>query len=151
MGHANSGKTFLLKPLELIFKTFSNPATDKYAWVGSDKCEVIILLQDFRWCPELINWKDMLLLLEGEIVKLPVPKNHFTTDVCINTDITIFATSKSKIEYVGKFNARDEKVTEMMDMRWKVFEFTKRIPEEMQHHLTPGVRCFAELVFLGEM
>ena len=150
MGPANSGKTFRLKPLELIFKTFSNPATDKYAWVGSDKCEVI-LLQDFRWCPELINWKDMLLLLEGEIVKLPAPKNHFTTDVCINTGIPIFATSKSKIEYVGKFNARDEKETEMMDMRWKVFEFTKRIPEEMQRHLTPGVRCFAELVFLGEM
>ena len=150
VGPANSGKTFLLKPLELIFKTFSNPATDKYAWVGSDQCE-LILLQDFRWCPELINWKDMLLLLEGETVKLPAPKNHYSTDVCINTDIPIFATSKSKVEYVGKFNSRDERETEMMDIRWKVFEFTKRIPEETQRQLTPCARCFAELALLGEM
>ena len=38
-----------------------------------------------------------------------------------------------------------------MNVRWKVFEFTKRIPEEMQRRLTPCARCFAELVFLGEM
>lgn len=150
VGPANSGKTFLLKPLELIFKTFLNPATDKYAWVGSDQCEVI-LLQDFRWCPELINWKDMLLLLEGETVKLPAPKNHFSSDVCINTDMPIFATSKAKIEYVGKFNSRDERETEMMDIRWKVFEFTKRIAEDKQRKLTPCARCFAELVLLGDM
>ena len=33
---ANCGRTFLLKPLEIIFQTFTNPANDMYAWVGAD-------------------------------------------------------------------------------------------------------------------
>ena len=43
-------KTFMLKPLKLIFSDsiFKNPANDKYAWVGSEKGKVF-LLNDFRW------------------------------------------------------------------------------------------------------
>ena len=113
VGPTNCGKTFLLKPLEQIFKTFCNPANNQYAWVGSDEAEVI-LLQDFRWPSELISWKDLLLLLEGEIVKLPSPKNHYAKDVCINTDIPVFATSKRPIEYVGKYHSVDSRGNEMM-------------------------------------
>ena len=148
VGPANCGKTFLLKPLEIIFRAFTNPANDKYAWVGADQAEVIVL-QDFRWSSELICWKDLLLLLEGENVKLPSPKNQFATDVCINTDIPVFATSKAKIEFVGKHNTRDDRETEMMDVRWKIFEFTHRIPQVDQKIITPCPRCFTELVLLG--
>ena len=63
---ANCGKTFLLKPLEIIFRAFTNPANDKYVWFGADQAEVIVL-QDFRWSSELICWKDLLLLLEGKM------------------------------------------------------------------------------------
>ena len=69
----------------------------------------LIILQDFRWSSELICWKDLLLLLEGEPVKLPSLKNQFATDVCIETDITIFATSKAKIAFVGKHNMEDNR------------------------------------------
>ena len=69
----------------------------------------LIILQDFRWSSELICWKDLLLLLEGEPVKLPSLKNQFATDVCIETDITIFATSKAKIAFVGKHNMKDNR------------------------------------------
>ena len=41
-GPANCGKTFTLKPLEIICNAFSNPTNDKYAWVGADNAEVII-------------------------------------------------------------------------------------------------------------
>ena len=92
VGPENCGKTFLLKPLETIFWAFTDPANDKYAWVGSDQAEVIVL-QDFRWSSELTCWKDLLLLLEEENVKLPSPKSQLPTDVCINTDIPIFAAS----------------------------------------------------------
>ena len=37
VGPANCGKTFLLSPLQKIFNTFSNPANDKYAWLGAEK------------------------------------------------------------------------------------------------------------------
>ena len=49
----NCGKTFLLRPLEIIFKIFLNPAINKYRWVGADKAEVIFL-NDFDWSSELI-------------------------------------------------------------------------------------------------
>ena len=81
----------------------------------------MIVLQTFRWSSELIFWKDLLLLLEGEKVKLPSPKNQFATDVYTNTDMPIFATSKAKIELVGKHNTRDDRKAEMMDVRWNTF------------------------------
>ena len=90
---ANCAKTFLLIPLQIIFKTFSNPSNDKYAWIGVDKAQVVFL-NDFRWSQEMIAWKELLLLLEGQPVHLPSPKNHFSSDICISNDIPVFSTSK---------------------------------------------------------
>ena len=59
-GRRNCGKTLMLKQLEVICHAFSNPANDKYAWIGADHAEVIIF-QDFRWSSELICWKYLLL------------------------------------------------------------------------------------------
>ena len=145
IGPTNCGKTFMLKPLGSIFRVFSKPANDKYAWVGADSAE-IILLQDYRWSRDMIPWSDLLLLLEGEIVKLPAPKNQFSSDVVIDKDTPIFATSKSRIVYVGKFNSTDERETEMMSSRWKVFQFAHQIAETDQIRVHPCARCFAELV-----
>lgn len=150
VGPTDCGKTFLFRPLELLFNTFSNPAADKYAWVGADKKE-IIWLNDFRWTRELIEWKSLLLLLEGDRVNLPAPKNHFAMDVCIDTDIPIFATSKDVIKYRGSYNAEDQREDDMMASRWKVFRFTHSIPEREQKKMTPCPHCFAKLVLMGEI
>ena len=144
VGITNCGKTFLLKPLLLLFDTFSNPAADKYAWVGADKKE-IIWLNDFRWSKELIEWKSFLLLLEGDTVNLPAPKNHYATDVCIDHDIPIFATSKDTIKFRGPYNAEDKNEDDMMASRWKVFHFTYSIPKEEQKAIAPCPRCFLSL------
>ena len=79
----------MLKPLEAIYNVFLKPANDKYAWVGADSAEAI-LLQDFRWSREMIPWNDLLLLLEGETVKLAVPNNQFSSDVIISKDTPNF-------------------------------------------------------------
>ena len=147
-GTENCVKTFVLKPLEIIYNAFSNPSNDKYAWVGADNAELIIL-QDFRWSSELICWKDLLLLVEGESVKLPSLKSQFATDVCIKTDIPIFATSKAKIEFLGKHSMRNNQEIKMMDVWWKVFEIHDRIPQYEQNDFIPCGRCFAVLIFLG--
>ncbi len=150
VGPTNCGKTFLLKPLELIFTTFSNPAVDKYAWVGADNCK-IILLNDFRWSKELIEWKSFLLLLKGDVVKLPAPKNHYSADVAIEKDTPVFATSKSIIKYTGNYNSQDQSGFEMMASRWKVFTFSYSIPEDKQKNVVSCPKCFAELVLMGEI
>ena len=150
VGPTNCGKTFLLKPLERLFNTFTNPASDKYAWVGADSAEAIFL-NDFRWSRELIEWKSFLLLLEGDRVNLPAPKNHFAKDVCIASDVPVFATSKGIITYRGPYNAEDPVENDMMASRWKVFHFNQRIPEHEQKVIPPCQRCFASLVLLGEI
>ena len=76
IGPTNCWRTFILKPLEKIYEVFSNPSNDKYGWVGADNAEIIIL-QDYRWSREAMQWKDLLFLLEGEVFKLPAPKNTF--------------------------------------------------------------------------
>lgn len=147
VGPANCAKTFLLSPIQKIYEAFSNPATDKYAWLGAEKSEAIFL-NDFRWSSELIAWKEFLLLLEGQTVHLPSPKNHYSSDTCINSDVPVFATSKSPIVYVGKYNSSDDRETEMMAARWKVFTFYYQIPQHQQKEIPPCMRCFAELVLL---
>ena len=38
VGPTNSGKSFLLDPLELTYKAFMNPSATSYGWVGLEKC-----------------------------------------------------------------------------------------------------------------
>lgn len=147
-GGTNCGKSFLLNPLEIIFKAFVNPATGRYAWVGLDNCEVAYL-NDFRWSAELISWSDLLLLLEGATVHLPRPKNIFATDLCIpRTNILpVFATSKAPLKKSEREKDKDE--NRMMDSRWKFFHFTTPIPEDEMRPMNPCANCFSNLVMLG--
>ena len=86
-------------------------------------CAKAFLLNDSRWSKHFIPWHDMLLLLEGENVKLPAPKYIYSEDIVISTDVTIFGTSKSSIKHRGPYNASDDRETEMMAARWKNYEF----------------------------
>ena len=150
VGPTNCGKSFLLNPLEIIYKAFVNPSSTSYAWIGLDEHEVAYL-NDFRYTPECIKWSDFLLLLEGQTVNLPRPKNQFSTDLKITRDNTIpfFATSKSPIEYVSKYNFKDDRETEMMSSRWNVFTFNKQISPEKMKNLPPCPHCFSALVMQG--
>ena len=147
VGPTNRGKTFLLQPLCDIFKTFCNPARDKLAWVGSEEAE-IILINDLRWSPELIQWNDFLRLLEGQMVHLFAPKNHYAKNVWISNDTPIIATGSSTIKHVGKYNIFDNRETEMMKVRWRVFEFTRCIIESDVKEIPACPRCFSELVLM---
>ena len=125
-GVANCGKTFLLNPLNTVFKTFSNPAITTFAWLGAETAEVIFL-NDFRWCAQIIPWHDFLLLLEGQKVHLPAPKIHFSRDIEFIRDTPIFCTSKEEFSLI-RGGVLDQRETEMMRVRWKVFTFFFKFP-----------------------
>ena len=55
----------------------------------------------------MITWEELLILLEGQAVHLPSPKNHYSNDICIDKDTPIVATRKSEITYVEKYNSLD--------------------------------------------
>ena len=127
VGPANSAKTFLLQPLTVIFETFSNPATATFAWVGAEHSEVIFL-NDFRWSPQIIPWHDLLLMLEGQPVHLPAPKSHFCEDIVFDKDTPIFGTSKHELVFV-RGGVVDERETEMMQLRWRIFHLSRQISQ----------------------
>jgi hypothetical protein len=51
-GPSNCGKSFLFKPLPLIYRAFVNPACNNFAWLGIEEAEVV-LLNDFRWTSQV--------------------------------------------------------------------------------------------------
>ena len=152
LGPFNCAKSFLLDPLELMYKAFMNPASAKYAFVGMDSCEVAVL-NDFRFNSEMISWSELLNLLEGQTVHLPRPKNLYPNDMEIHrtNNLAIFATSKTDVEYLGRYNQQDQRENEMMACRWNVFRFTHIIPQEEieRKKCSACPHCFSKMVMMG--
>ena len=144
VGVANTAKTFILNPLIAIYETFCNPASTSFAWVGAEEAEVIFL-NDFRWSQVIIPWHDFLLMLEGHLVHLPAPKSHYAKDIVFNRDTPIFSTGKHPLIFI-KGGVIDDKETQMMAVRWKIFQFNYQIQEEDQREIPSCPKCFAELI-----
>lgn len=147
VGATNCGKTFLLSPLREIYRAFENPAASTYNWIGVEEKEIIIL-NDFRWSPQVLPWSDMLRLLEGDEVNFPAPKNSYSRNIQLpkNKDTPVFATSGDTIQYV-RANIVAAQETRMMDSRWNVFRFTHEIRAENQVELVACVKCYAKFLF----
>ena len=58
----------------------------------------VVILNDFRYDSRLMKWSDMLSWLEGEPIRLPMPKNIFAEDVEYQDDAPIFATGDSQCD-----------------------------------------------------
>ena len=143
-GPANCGKTFILDPLRVIFDTFLSPATCSYAWLGVENKEVIFL-NDFRWSPVILPWHDMLLLLEGHVVHFAAPKTTYNQDIEFCRDTPIFATAKAPISFV-KGSIIDNRETEMMNVRWRIFSFRHQFDLECQKTVPSCGHCFATML-----
>ena len=52
---------------------------------------------------------------------------------------------QKKLVFV-KNGAIDERETEMMSVRWKVFYFNRQIPQTEQKEVSPCPACFARLI-----
>ena len=67
-GPSNAAKSFLLMPLELIYKVFFQPSSGSYNWMHAPDAEVIFL-NDIRYeekgDQEVLPWRQFLNLLEG--------------------------------------------------------------------------------------
>ena len=149
-GESNCGKSFLFEPLALIYECFTTPAAGKFAWTGLDSSEVVFL-NDFRWHRDSISWQELLNLLAGAPCKLSRLKNLYATDLYIPRTNTLpfFATGPKPIEYVGSYGVTDKRESDMMDSRWRVFEFTYKVPRNQILLLDPCGRCFVEFAMLG--
>ena len=110
-----------MKPLFTIFNVFVNPAKRTFNWVGAEE-EEIISLDDFRWSERIVPWEDMLRLLEGNKTHVPTTKTHFAQNIVLEKDTSIFCTALGTIRIISNGTVNEIK-NEMMDVRWKTFQF----------------------------
>ena len=158
VGEEGCGKSFLMDPLEDIYKVLTTPAS-KYGWadIETDELEVVYL-NDFRWGPEnigpdgtgLIEWDVLLRLLDGSTTKMKRPRNVFSSDALLpkSNTIPVFANGSALVESIA-FANKKRREQDMMDMRWTVFYFKYRIPKAVRVHVPPCGSCFARLALLG--
>ena len=75
----------------------------------------------------------------------------YAIDLVITRDNTlpIFATGKAPIEYTGRYHTRDERESDVMATRWKVFTFHDQIPMSQAKHVPPCPHCFCKLAISG--
>ena len=131
IGPANCCKTFLLKPISLVYRSFVNPATSTFAWVGAEEAE-LLFLNDFCWSPQIVPWHDLLLLLEGQPVHLPTLKTHYAEGVLLRSDRPIFATSSSELQFIRHgvtqhWNRDDESAMESFQISPQNFRDPTRV------------------------
>ena len=89
----------------------------------------------------------MLRLLEGATVHLHAPMNHFAKDICVVSDVPIFATSIGPIRRKGR---NDEGEITMIDARWHIIHFHYVIPQTEQKSVAESGSCFAKLMLTGQ-
>jgi len=153
LGQRNCGKTFLLKPLKLIFSTFSSPAQGAFNWVDAPEKEVV-LLNDFRYpaiekSDKVLPWQELLNLLEGETVQIATPKSFYAANKEWTALQPIFGSGYKKITHIkgGEENVME---TEMMHKRIFYIQLTQPIPDELvDYDIVTCPRCFAQLILNG--
>ena len=84
-------------------------------------------------------------MLEGQPVHLPARKSHFCKDIVFDKDTPMFGTSKHELVFV-RGGVVDERETEMMQVRWRIFHLSCQISQQDQKTVPPCGKCFAHLV-----
>ena len=75
LGPTNAGKSFLIKPLTLLFRTYSIPDSGSYQLEMILDKEVIYL-NDFTWDERWLKWQFLKTFLEGDAIQVGLPKNR---------------------------------------------------------------------------
>ena len=104
-GRTNCGKSFLLNPLKVIYRTFCNPVTGTYFMAWS-------VVDVRRWCSLLARAKDPLFY------RHLFPRRH-----------SVFATGKGPLSYI-KNGVIDRQEMDMMSSRGRILTLHHQVPRE---------------------
>ena len=149
VGEPDGGKSFLLKPLGRIFKSFIRRGqSENFALQGVHGHE-ICLLQDVRYESFGLPWDDWLAWGEGEEVTVKMPRSHFAESKKYTGTAPLFATMADLFSYpiteARKHGRNVEKENRQFNSRWAIVRFRNEIPvEERNVALEACGRCAAE-------
>jgi len=143
VGDTNRAKSFCMKPMTLLFKTFVPPDTGTHQLADIRGAE-IIWLNDFTYDPVFLAPKPFKNFLEGEPVKVGVPKNEGKNYI-YDLDSPVFGTGPGPVEH-----PRLEHETRQFTSRMRYFVFRHFFNPESCPRIPPCVRCWAEWVLAAQ-
>lgn len=153
-GPSNCAKSFLLMPLELIYRVFFQPASGSFNWLHAPKAEVIFL-NDIRYeekgDQEVMPWRQFLNLLEGCTVNIRRPGNQYDGDFAwTDSSAPVFATAETpivRIQHGAVVQGETEQIQERWgEIMWLHYRF---VGEKVNYNIVKCKRCFAELLLLN--
>ena len=126
----NEGKSFLLKPLLLIFGeegVFVAPPKSAFPLIGLEKAR-LALLDDWRFNEDIVPYAVQLLWFEGAPFVIARPQNVYTGHLRYSKEDPVFLTTllEDLTSLKGKRFLKKGDV-DMMLKRLLVFKFTKKI------------------------
>ena len=142
----NEGKSFLFRPLTLVFgedNVFVTPPKSAFPLLGLEKSRVV-WLDDWRFNEDIVSWAVQLLWFEGASFVIARPQNLFSGHLRYVKDDPIFITTLQADLHSLKGKLKQGDV-DMMVKRLNVFEFKHKI--SIPSHVAKGCSpCFARFL-----
>ena len=137
------------RPLEHIFQTLCNPASNNFICANVVHSKAIFLDDDRYNKSRPLAWEDLLLLLDGATVYFSQPRNHFFSDVCLpdTNTISCFATGKGLLEYTDENGRGDRMEDHMLRVRFCIFVSFKTRPISEVRECASCAKCFSDFMF----
>lgn len=144
VGSTNRAKSFCLKPLTLVFRVFTTPDSGSHQ-LADIKGSEVIWFNEFEYDPSFLSWKKMKDFLEGEALKVAVPKTH-GSNYTFDSDAPVFGTAPGPIEH-----PRLQSETDQMMSRIRYFVFEHFFDPAVSPDIKPCAHCFASWVMAAQL
>ncbi|CAE6960478.1 unnamed protein product [Symbiodinium sp. CCMP2592] len=113
----------------------------------------IMVLQDLRVDSLKLSFDALLVLLEGQALEVPLPRNHFAANKVYTGTAGCFATSGNKLRIphceAVKLNVLPAEQDAMMDARWQYFRFDHAFSAADIEKIEACASCYANWVSAG--
>ena len=151
LGPTNAGKSFLVKPLSLIYNVYTIPDGGSYQ-LESILDKELVFLNDFEWDTKetWMRWSYFKDFLEGSAMTVARPKNR-GGNVPFDRDLPVIGTAAGPIQYLvraGRASVVHVGETQQMDSR--IVYIWLRSPGGEVVECPPCSRCAAELYMAGK-
>jgi len=136
VGATNRAKSFCLKPLSLVFRAYTTPDTGTHQLADLQGSE-ILWLNEFEFDPTFMPWRKLKDFLEGEHVKVAVPKTQ-GKNYMFKGDAPVFCTGPGPVEHPTLAHE-----TKQMNSRIRYFVFEHFFDPATCPEIKPCACCFA--------
>ena len=137
VGDTNRAKSFVLKPVEIVYNVYKPPESGSHQLADIRGAEVI-WLNDFTYERDFMPWRAFKDFLEGSSVKVAVPKT-LGTNYMFDADSPVLATAPGPVTWPGRPSE-----TAQMTTRWRYFLFTEFYDPDTCPDIPPCGSCWAQ-------